>query len=136
MMHGNRRNTEAAQRFAARRQREDEAPRLSTEIPNLASLRLEIEERAGGSVVAEPKHIRRVVIDSAPALFVLSCGDARCKDGGHDVTSSILRALRSGDTTFEGEDVCNGSLGSGQCSRVLHYVGSATYNDNPPNPRR
>jgi hypothetical protein len=39
----------------------------------------------------------------------------------------VLRSLRGGEAEFEGEDVCNGSQGSGQCSRVLHYVATATY---------
>jgi hypothetical protein len=34
--------SEAAQRFAERRRREDEAQRLKDRIPNLATLRLEI----------------------------------------------------------------------------------------------
>ena len=122
-----RRHGEAAQRFADRRKREDEAPRLSTEIPKLDSLRLEVEERRSGGVVAEASHIRRIVVDSAPALFMLSCGDPSCKEGGHDVTHSIMRALQSGATRFEGEDVCTGQIGSATCQRVLHYVGIAIY---------
>jgi hypothetical protein len=123
----NRRPSEGAQRYAERRRREDEAPRLTAEVPRLKSLALEIEERSEGSPVAEPTHVRRVVVQHAPALFILPCGDARCKDGGHDVTHSVMRALRAGETRFEGQDVCTGSIGTGQCSRVLHFVGIATY---------
>ena len=126
-MHYHRKQSEAALRFAERRRREDEAPRLSAEVPKLKTLQLEIEERSGGSSVAEPKHMRKVVVDHAPALFLIPCGDSRCKDGGHDITHLILRALRAGETQFEGHDVCAGSQGSGQCSRVLHYVAKATY---------
>lgn len=126
-MNGYRRQSEAAQRFAERRRREDDAPRLSTEVPRLKDLRLEIEERTGGSLVAEPKHIRRIVVERAPALFMLPCGDPRCKDGGHDITRELLRSLHGEQTRFEGEDVCVGSQGSGQCSRILHYVGFANY---------
>jgi hypothetical protein len=123
----NRRHSEAAQRFAERRKREDEAPRLSAEVPRLQSLRLEIEERNEAGPVAEPTHVRRVVVANAPAMFLLPCGDARCKDGGHDITHAVVRHLRAGEPRFEGQDACAGSLGSGQCSRVLHFVGIATY---------
>ena len=126
-MHYHRKQSEAALRFAERRRREDEAPRLSTEVPKLKTLQLEIEERSGGSSVAEPKHMRKVVVEHAPALFLIPCGDSRCKDGGHDVTHMILRSLRAGEAQFEGNDTCAGSQGSGQCSRVLHYVATATY---------
>ena len=126
-MYNHRKQSEASQRFAERRKREDEAPRLSTEVPRLKNLQLEIQERTGVSSVAEPKHMRRIVVEHAPALFVIPCGDPRCKDGGHDITHDVLRALRSGETTFEGQDTCVGSQGSGQCARVLHYVAIATY---------
>jgi hypothetical protein len=123
----NRRHSEAAQRFAERRRREDEAPRLTAEVPRLTGLKLEVEERSGAGPVAEPTHVRRIVVEHAPALFVLPCGDARCKDGGHDITHGVMRHLRAGETRFEGQDVCPGSVGSSQCSRVLVYVAEATY---------
>ena len=126
-MQNNRRFGEARQRFAERRQREDEAPRLTAAVPHLQSLTLEIAERSEGRPVAEPTHVRRVVVEHAPALFVLPCGDARCRDGGHDVTYEVLSALRAGDGRFEGQDGCGGSVGTGQCSRILHFVGVATY---------
>jgi hypothetical protein len=122
-----RKQSEAALRFAERRRREDDAPRLSAEVPRLLTLRLEIEERSGGSVVAEPVHVRRIVVEHAPALFFLPCGDTRCKDGGHDITHTVLRSLHANETRFDGQDVCAGSQGSGQCSRVLHYLAVATY---------
>ena len=126
-MHHNRRQSEGAQRFAERRKREDESPRLLAEVPRLQSLALEIEERSDAGAVAEPTHVRRVVVQHAPALFVLPCGDPRCRDGGHDVTQAIMRALRAGETRFEGQDACTGSIGTVNCSRVLHFVGIATY---------
>lgn len=126
-MYNNRKHGEAAQRYAERKRREDEAPRLIAEVPTLRSLKLEIEERSGGNAVAEPTHIRRIVVEHAPALFFLPCGDPRCRDGGHEVTHAVMRSLNSKETRFEGEDVCMGSQGSGQCSRVLHYVAHAEY---------
>jgi hypothetical protein len=122
-----RRNDEAAQRSAERRRRENEAPRLIAEVPELDTLRLEVEERRAGSVVAEASHIRRIVVATAPALFELTCGDPSCRDGGHDLTYPIMRNLRQGLTRFEGEDNCRGRLGMGDCSRELRFVAIATY---------
>jgi len=121
-----RKQSPAALRFAERRKREDEAPRLSTEVPELTSLRLEIEERSGSSV-AQPKHIRRVVVENAPALFLIPCGDPRCLEGGHDATATVMRALRAHATIFEGTDGCTGSVGSSACGRILHFEAFAEY---------
>lgn len=126
-----RRNNEATQRIAERRRREDEAPRLIVECPTLATLRLELHEQSGGSPVAEPGHVRRIVVAHAPALFDLPCGDPRCKDGGHDMTRLVLDGLRHKEERFEGEDACNGSTGTGRCSRSIHMIAIATYNATP-----
>jgi hypothetical protein len=113
--------------LAERRRREDESPRLTAEVPKLQSLALEVREENATGPVAEPAHVRRIVVQHAPALFMLTCGDGRCKDGGHDVTHAIMRSLRAGETRFEGRDVCTGYVGTGQCSRVLHYIAIASY---------
>lgn len=125
----NRPLSEAAQRAAERRVREDSAPRIHAVLPKLTSLRLEIDERTSASGVAASSHIRRIPVESAPAMFLLSCGDSSCRDGGHDITEPVMRALRGGETRFEGEDSCRGTLGSGYCTRTLHYVGVATFGD-------
>ncbi len=122
-----RRHSPAAQRFAERRRREDEAPRLCDQVPELVSLRLEIEERSGHTTGAGPKHIRRVVVDRAPALFLMPCGDPRCADGEHDVTTTVMRALRAHETQFQGSDECMGSVGLSACPRVLHFDATAEY---------
>jgi hypothetical protein len=123
----NRRNRDAANRFAERRKREDEAPRLATEAPFLETLRLDLEERRPGMVSAEVSHIRRVVVAHAPALFEVPCSDASCADGGHDLSTSVLRALRQRSERFEGEDTCLGQVGNASCDRILKYVGTATF---------
>ncbi len=123
----NRRNRDAANRFTERRRREDESPRLQTEVPKLDDLRLDLEERRPGIVSAEVSHIRRVVVAHAPAMFEVPCSDPSCLDGGHDLTSGVLRALRQGNVTFEGEDTCLGQVGNASCERILRYVGTATY---------
>ena len=126
-MNGRGRHSEIAMRAAERRRREDEAPRLASRVPLLESLRLEIEERRPGAVSADVQHVKRVTVESAPALFDLTCCDRSCKDGGHDITRSIMMELERGSTDFEGEDTCHGALGSAQCSRVLRYKAFATY---------
>jgi hypothetical protein len=122
----NRRYSEAAERFAARRRREDEAPRLRTQVPNLASLRLEVEERRSSAIAVESRHVRHIV-DGAPALFLLPCGDPVCKEGGHDLTTQIMRGLLSGTERFEVEDVCAGDVGTARCGRILKVTAIATY---------
>ena len=122
-----KKKTEAAERAQARRELENAAPRLATEVPTLATLKLELEEHEGTSRRPEQNHIRHIVVASAPALFMVPCGDSRCKDGGHDITRDVMRSLRSGETKFNGTDACQGSQGSGLCVRILHYTGIATY---------
>jgi hypothetical protein len=114
-------------RFAERRRREDEAPRLVAVVPNLASLKIEVEERRAGGVLAEASHIRRVVVEHAPALFWIPCGDPACKEGGHDVTVPLLRSLQQRQERSEGEDVCTGRVGSADCHRTVKWVSIATY---------
>ena len=124
-MHSRRSHSPQALRFEERRRREDEAPRLHDQVPSLVSLRIELEDREG--VIAENKYTRRVVIERAPALFLVPCGDLRCSGSEHDLTSDVIVALRSGMTSFHGEDACRGSLPLGECPRVLRFEGVATY---------
>jgi hypothetical protein len=123
------RQSEASLASAERRQREDRAPRLLAEVPFVASLRLEIEERRQNAAVPETVHIRHVAVAHAPAMFELPCLDTTCSGGGHDVTSAILRSLRSRLAKFEGEHACNGTTRTAPCTRVLRYVATATYRD-------
>ena len=124
----NRKTNEAAERFAERRRREDEAPRLKTEFPALQTLALEIRETSDNvSGAMSPMHIRRIMVEHAPALFVVPCSNARCQHGGHDITSLLRSHLRSQETRFEGDHECRGSTDDATCSRVLHFVGTATY---------
>jgi hypothetical protein len=123
----------AAQRYAERRQQEDAAPRLTTQVPALKSLCLAIEERSGTWTSPDPggSHVRHIVVSTAPALFLITCHDPVCREGGHDVTPSVMRALRAGQASFAGEDRCRGQVGSADCQRSIRYVGSATYWTNP-----
>ena len=123
----NRRFSEAAQRAAERRKREDEAPRLREKVSNLETLELRVEERSGGSGVPDATHVRRIVVEHAPALFAIPCSDRACKDGGHDLTVQIMNSLRAREIEFEGEDACYGQLGVSACRRVMRFVAHATY---------
>jgi hypothetical protein len=124
-MMNSRRNSPQALRFAERRKREDEAPRLHAEVPTLTSLQLDIKDRSSGGEGSE--HTRKVVVDRAPALFLVPCGDPRCMDGEHDVTTVVMSALRGKKTAFSGEDACRGSVGPAACTRVLQFAALAAY---------
>ena len=121
------RQSEAAARSAERRRKEDAAPRLREEVPQLESLRLEIQERRADTPIAESSHVRKIPVEHAPALFELPCHDAFCTEGGHDMTHLILQSLKAGQTEFEAEDACSGHTGTAPCQRVLRYVATATY---------
>jgi hypothetical protein len=120
------RKSEGAARLVERRRREDDAPRLKHEVPALEKLDLEIND-SRGEVDPGSTYVRRVVVDQAPALFVLPCADPSCSDGGHDITSSVMYSLRSGAASFDGRDECHGSVGSAPCGRVLTFVAKAAY---------
>lgn len=106
------------------RNRERSAPRLIQMAPSVTSLKLTIQERYATTSVKYRKH---VVIQSAPALFVVSCGDERCEFGGHDITSTVMGALRARQTHCSGEHECPGTIGSARCSRRIEFELVAEY---------
>lgn len=128
-MRHQRRPTEASIRADERRKRDDEAPRLKNEVPRLIELRMELEEHQGEGTILSARHIRHVPVQYAPARFEIPCTDSSCKEGGHDLTWGILRTLKESQASFDGEDACNGQLGSGSCRRVLHFQIHAKYSD-------
>jgi len=119
-----RRNTAASERFAQRRAREEAAPRLKERVPTLSTLTLEVEESADSVYT---KHTRIIVVDRAPALFVIPCGDASCVGGGYEITDTVMSNLRSHTEHFDADDHCMGTIGSAPCRRVLHVHATATY---------
>ena len=119
-------NLEATRRFAERRERENSAARLLAEVPDLVSLDLSLSE-SRGEMAGGVTHVRHIVVGSAPALFEIPCGDPSCKEGGHDLTYEIVRALRQRATESDGRDTCNGSVGSASCGRDLHFRAIAVY---------
>lgn len=122
------RNSEAAVRFQERRDRERTAQRLSARVPRLATLRLDVED-LHGVIAVGPKYARIISVATSPAVFVLACADPTCRDGGHDVTSDVLRHLIEGKTQFAIEQQCQGNTGTANCERTLHVDVTATYND-------
>jgi hypothetical protein len=124
-MHGKSR--EASERFAERRRREDEAPRLRDEAPELRTLRLVIEESRGTTSLAEARHVRIVIVDRAPALFMIPCGDNDCRDGGHDVTRELMNHVRAKDKEFVVKDSCLGTVRDVPCGRTVIVKATATH---------
>jgi hypothetical protein len=124
-MMNSRRNSPQALRFAARRKREDGAPRLQDEIVGLFGLELNVEDRAGAAPGA--RYTRRVVVERAPALFLVPCAEPRCTGEGHDLTPLVMRGLLSRETSFHGEQACVGSVGPVPCARTVHFDAVATY---------
>ena len=128
MSFSNRRKiAERQERMAERDRRESAAGKLTDRVPGLTSLSLVIRETRPGGSASDTQYTRRVVIERAPALFEVPCSYSYCRDGGYDVTREILDGLRSRSPHFEGEVGCRGSCGGEYCSRVLHYVATATY---------
>jgi hypothetical protein len=124
MMRG--RNSEAAVRFEERRQRDKTAQRLSARVPALATLRLQINENQG-VIAAGPKYARIFTVETSPAIFVFACANPSCRDGGHDLTNSVIRGLSDGKTEFTLDQGCEGNVGTANCERSLHIEVTATY---------
>jgi hypothetical protein len=122
-----RKTSEAAQRYLERRQREEQAPRLVAEVSGLLTLNLDLSETSTQVASGVARHVRRIQVEHAPALFFFPCGDPQCRDGGHDLTREIMGELGQRAATFEGDDSCRGAVGPNLCSRVLHYSATATY---------
>ena len=124
-----RRNNEAADRMRERRRAEDAAPRLAEQVPSLRTLRLSLSFRRGEARIGDASYVRVVVVPTAPALFAIACSDSSCRDGGHQITNAMLKALRSGLTEFTGEEPCRGSIGAtgSPCGCTLTYEAQATY---------
>ena len=121
------RRGEAAERFAERRRQEDASPRLREVVPDLVACRIEITQGRADVAKADVAHTRHVVVDRAPALFVVPCYEPSCRDGGHDISAALLRGLRERRSPVTGEDTCHGTVGSAYCGRVLRFSAAAQY---------
>ena len=119
-----------AQRSSARSERwerENKAPRLSEQAPALTSLRLELIETMNGRKLLDSECIRHIIVARAAALFEVPCGDARCEDGGHDISREVLIGLRAFKQRFDGTDRCSGYVGDRPCGRLLEYTALAEF---------
>jgi hypothetical protein len=124
-----RRNNEAADRMRERRRIEDAAPRLIEQVPLLKTLRLTLSFRRGDVKIGDASYVRVVVVPTAPALFTVPCSDPNCRDGGHQITNAMIKALRAGLTEFSGEEPCQGAAGASgsPCGCTLAYEAQASY---------
>lgn len=111
---------------AEHRRREDAAPRLRDEIAGLLSLRLRFDDIRGEGRVPVASYARPIVVATAPAHFEIRCMEPRCS-GRHDLTYTILPALRRSELTFGGTSHCDGMVGDEPCDRVLAYTCEASY---------
>lgn len=116
----------ATQRSVERREAEEGAPRLIAQVPSLRSARIQITEMIPTGTT---KHIKHVVVASAPALFIIPCGDKACRDGSHDLTAPLMSAFRRRLTSAVGENSCEGTCGTAPCGRSIRYELVAEYAD-------
>lgn len=108
-------------------QREDAAPRLAAEIPELLTLSLQLRNCNDETSMPGRSRIQHTIVERAAALFEVACVEPKCEGGGYDITADILTALRQRRETHEGTAHCNGSVGQGYCRCTLVYVMKATY---------
>lgn len=116
--------TNAALAATTRRQREDDAPRLAAVVPDLTALAIKVDEK---SIISAPRYVRRIVVDRAPAVFLIPCSDPNCGEGGHDISSEVMAALRGKKHRFNGSHLCTGWVGSKHCERTIWFEVEAEY---------
>jgi hypothetical protein len=109
--------------------REDAAPRLSAEVPGLQSLSLTLKDVREDHGILGKERIQHIIVERAAALFEIRCAEVKCQDGGYDITSEVMNALRRRRETFDGTSECRGTVGSGSCRCTLVYVARATFAD-------
>jgi hypothetical protein len=107
-------------------EREDAAERLAKVVPALQALRLELRETNDSGAIAGTTCTRHISVATAGALFEVFC--TGCRNGGFDLTRSVLAALESKQTQFEGECGCSGTVGDHDCDRILYFSAQASYN--------
>lgn len=111
--------------------REDDAPRLKDVIPSVNRLRLELAEYSDDRSVMDSQRIQHYVVERAAAYFEIPCSDARCEDGGHDLTSVVMAALKASRHSFSDEDPCRGYVGEHACGRTLKFTGYVEFDPTP-----
>lgn len=107
--------------------REDGAPRLKDEAPDLGKLRVELEELSESRAIAGTRRVRHFMVEHAAARFEIPCGEEKCEGGGHDLTAEMLNHLREHHVDFSGTSSCRGNVRDRACERTLKYVANAEY---------
>jgi len=107
--------------------RENDAPRLKDEVPELEKLRMELEELTEDRPIAGTRRVRHFVVAHAAARFEIPCGEEKCEGGGHDLTAEVLARLRQRDAEFSGSSTCRGMVRERNCDRTLEYSAAAEY---------
>lgn len=107
--------------------REDAAPRLLAQFPLLRSLSLSLKDLRGESRVTGTERKQHVIVTRAAALFEIPCSDPKCQNGGYDVTSEVLYALRHKHESFAGVAECCGTVGHNACRCSLSFAARASY---------
>lgn len=126
MIYQRRRSPAQIEAASEQLRRERAAPRLQQEAPGLVSLRLTFDDLRSPNAHGNVTYAKPIMVATAPAYFDIPCSEPRC-DGRHDLTQSVLTALRAGLTSFSGRSVCNGWLGDAACDRALTYGYVATF---------
>jgi hypothetical protein len=119
------RAAQSAERF----RRELEAPLLRTEVPDLLGLSIELAEGGQGGSMPETRHVRRFVLATARALFLIPCGNPLCQGGGHDISTVVMGALRSHRPEQAGDSPCPGLVDGTPCTRTVHFIVRGTFED-------
>lgn len=127
MYHGRKRDFAQTEAAAAHRRRQDAAPPLRDQAPDLETLRLSFDERRPGGAATAMPYARPIVVSTARAYFEFRCMEQRC-DGRHDLTAIILKALRERRTSITQEQTCTGFVdNAAACDRTLIVTCEATY---------
>lgn len=121
------RDLDAKRRMLERWRKQDESKRLRDCVPDVRELSIAVEERAPDDVLGTVSHVRRVPVDSAPALFEIPCSNRDCLGGIFDLTAPVLAELRAGKTRFDGTCRCSGEVDGAPCPHEARYVGVARY---------
>ena len=126
MHYGRKRDLAQSEAAEAYRRRQDAAPALREQAPDLETLRLTFDERRPGGAATAMPYARPIVVNTARAHFEVRCMEPRC-DGRHDLTAVILKALRERRTSATEEQACNGIVNNTTCDRTLIVKCEATY---------
>lgn len=123
-----RRDPAQAEAAAEWRRRQDAAPWLRDEAPQVESMRLSFDEELEDRAPSGRGYARPVVVASSRAHFEVRCLEPRC-DGTHDLTREIMRAIRERRVSDSIRSACEGVCNNVQCQRTLICSFQISYRD-------